>query len=185
MFRRSVPAVRQRDASDCGAACLVSIAAWYRLHLPIARVRQLSHTDRRGTTALGLIEAATSLGFQAKGVRATPKALDTLPLPAIAHVARGPLQHWVVLVRVDAKRVEIMDPVDGVRRRNTRESFEREWSGAMVLLTPASRFVAGDQRISALRRLIALVAPHRGVLGMALLGAAVHTALGLTTTVYV
>jgi ATP-binding cassette subfamily B protein len=185
MFRRSVPAVRQRDASDCGAACLVSIAAWYRLHLPIARVRQLSHTDRRGTTALGLIEAATSLGFQAKGVRATPNALDTLPLPAIAHVARGPLQHWVVLGRVDAKRVEIMDPVDGARRRNSRESFEREWSGAMVLLTPASRFVAGDQRISALRRLVALVAPHRGVLGMALLGAAVHTALGLTTTVYV
>ena len=185
MLRRSMPAVRQRDASDCGAACLVSIAGWYRLHLPIARVRQLTHTDRGGTTALGLIEGATRLGFQAKGVRATAKALDALPLPAIAHVVRGSLKHWVVVVRVDANRVEIMDPADGVRRRGRRDSFEREWSGAMVLLAPARRFVAGDQRISALRRLAVLVAPHRGILSMALLGAAVHTALGLTTTVYV
>jgi ATP-binding cassette subfamily B protein len=182
---RSVLCVRQRDSSDCGAACLVSIAAWYRLRLPIARVRQLTHTDRRGTTALGIVEAATRLGFQAKGVRATPKALEALPLPAIAHLTRGHLHHWVVLSRVDARRVEIMDPASGSRQRVSRESFEREWSGAMVLLAPASRLVAGDRRTSIVRRFVALIAPHRGILAMALIGAALHTALGLTTTVYV
>ena len=182
---RTVPAIRQRDVSDCGAACLVSIAAWYRLRLPIARVRQFAQTDRRGTTALGLVEAAARLGFQAKGVRATPVVLNTLPLPAIAHVVRGQLQHWVVLARVSSKRVEIMDPASGARQRVSRESFEREWSGVMVLLTPASRFVAGDQRTPIVRRFLALVAPHRAILAMALVGAPVHTALGLTTTVYV
>lgn len=185
MLRRWVPAVRQRDGSDCGAACLVSIAAWYGLHMPIARVRQLTHTDRRGTTALGLVEAAKRLGFQAKGVRAAPKVLGALPLPAIAHVVRGQLQHWVVLVRVDARRVEIMDPAEGSRRRLARESFERQWSGAMVLLAPAARFVPGNQRTSVVRRFFTLIAPHQAVLAMAFLGAAVHTALGLTTTVYV
>src|SRR5688572_21477036 len=109
--------VRQRDASDCGAACLASIAAWHRLHLPIARIRQLAHTDTHGTTALGLVHAATQLGFQARGVRASREALATLPLPAIAHVVRGPTHHWVVLARVDATRVEIMDPAVGDRRR--------------------------------------------------------------------
>lgn len=182
---RPVPAVRQRDVSDCGAACLVSIAAWYRLRLPIARVRQLAQTDRRGTTALGLVEAANRLGFQAKGVRATSGALGTVPLPAIAHVVRGQLQHWVVLARVNSKRVDVMDPASGARQRISRESFEREWSGVMVLLTPANRFVAGDQRTPIVRRFLALVAPHRAILVMALVGAAVHTALGLTTTVYV
>jgi ATP-binding cassette, subfamily C, bacteriocin exporter len=185
MLRRSVPSVRQRDASDCGAACLVSIAAWYRLRLPIARVRQLTHTDRRGTTALGLVDAATRVGFQAKGVRAAPAVLDALPLPAIAHVVRGQLQHWVVVVRVSRKCVEIMDPAAGARERMSRDSFERQWSGAMVLVAPGHGFVGGDRRTSAMRRFITLVAPHRGVLGMALLGAAVHTALGLSTTVYV
>ncbi len=184
-LRRSVPPVRQRDSSDCGAACLVSIAGWYRLRLPIARVRQLTHTDRRGTTALGLVEAATRLGFQAKGVRATREALGALPLPAIAHVTRGHLQHWVVLSRLEARHMEIMDPASGARERVSRESFEREWSGAMVLLAPASRFAAGDQRTSIVRRFIALIAPHRAILTMALVGAVIHTALGLTTTVYV
>ena len=185
ILHRSVPTVRQRDSSDCGAACLVSVAGWYRLRLPIARVRQLTHTDRQGTTALGLVEAATSLGFQAKGVRATPEALGALPLPAIAHVIRGQLRHWVVVVRVAPKRVEIMDPAAGARQRRSRNSFEREWSGAMVLLVPAAGFAAGDQRTSAMRRFVGLMSPHRSVLSLALLGAAVHTALGLSTTVYV
>jgi ATP-binding cassette subfamily B protein len=185
MAFRSIPRVRQRDASDCGAACLGSIAAWYRLRLPIARVRQLAHTDMRGTTALGLVQAAARLGFQAKGVRATANALGALPLPAIAHVVRGSEQHWVVLARVGAERVEIMDPASGERRRSVRAVFEREWSGVLVLLAPASGFVGGDRRTSVIRRFASLVTPHRGIIAMALVGAIVHTLLGLTTTVYV
>jgi ATP-binding cassette, subfamily C, bacteriocin exporter len=182
---RSVPCVRQRDASDCGAACLVSIASWYRLRLPVARVRQFAGTDTRGTTALGLVQAATRLGFQAKGVRATSAALSALPLPAIAHVVLGGAQHWVVVARVTARRVVIMDPASGARRRVAREQFEREWSGATVLLVPAQRFAVGDDRPSVAGRFVALVAPHRRILTMAFIGAVVHTALGLTTTVYV
>jgi ATP-binding cassette subfamily B protein len=182
---RSIPTVRQRDSSDCGAACLVSIAAWYRLRLPIARVRQLTHTDARGTTALGLVQAATRLGFQAKGVRATRDALGVLPLPAIAHLARGRAHHWVVLSRVWATHVETMDPAIGARRRHDREFFEREWSGAIVLLVPTTHFARGDRRTSIVRRFVSLVAPHRAIVGMALLGAIVHTMLSLTTTIYV
>jgi ABC-type bacteriocin/lantibiotic exporter with double-glycine peptidase domain len=182
---RRVPRIRQRDGSDCGAACLASIAGWHRLRVPIARVRQFAYTDTRGTTALGLVRAATRLGFTAKGVRATPEALSGLPLPAIAHVVRGSGQHWVVLSRVRPKRVHVMDPADGERRRVDRARFEREWSGVLVLLTPTSGFATGDHRTSVVRRFWSLVAPHRGIVSMALLGATVHTALGLTTTVYV
>ena len=163
----------------------MSVAAWYGLRLPIARVRQLTHTDAHGTTALGLVRAATRLGFHAKGVRATPEALLTLPLPAIAHMARARAQHWVVLSRVRGKRVEIMDPAIGTRERVVRESFEREWSGVTVLLAPSNRFAHGDERTPVMRRFMSLVAPQRGILAMAFLGAVVHTALGLTTTVYV
>jgi ATP-binding cassette subfamily B protein len=155
------------------------------LRLPIARVRQLSHTDMRGTTALGLVHAAARLGFQAKGVRATANALAALPLPAIAHIVRRSGQHWVVLARVGAKRVEIMDPASGEQRRVPRAAFEREWSGVLVLLAPTKSFIGGDGRTSVVRRFVSLVAPHRGVIAMALIGAIVHTALGLTTTVYV
>src|SRR5687768_5181473 len=125
MMFRSIPKVRQRDASDCGAACLASIAAWYRLRLPIARVRQLASTDVRGTTALRLDQGAVRLGYHAKVVRATSKALSGLPLPAIAHVVGGTGRHWIVLARVGAMHVEIMDPAVGERRRCARTFFEQ------------------------------------------------------------
>jgi ABC-type bacteriocin/lantibiotic exporter with double-glycine peptidase domain len=62
--------VRQRDITDCGAASIASVAAHYKLKIPVARIRQLASTDKRGTNVLGLLEALEKLGFQAKGVAA-------------------------------------------------------------------------------------------------------------------
>ena len=61
--------VRQRDITDCGAAALASIAAYHKVKMPVARIRQYASTDKKGTNILGLIEAASKLGFEAKGVR--------------------------------------------------------------------------------------------------------------------
>ena len=61
--------VKQHDITDCGAACLVSIASFYKLEISISRVRQIASTDKKGTNILGLIEAASKLGFTAKGVK--------------------------------------------------------------------------------------------------------------------
>jgi len=60
---------RQRDITDCGAACLGFVAAHYRKVFPIARLRQLAGTNQKGSTALGMVEAARQLGFTAKGVK--------------------------------------------------------------------------------------------------------------------
>ncbi len=50
--------IKQHDITDCGAACLASVAAFYKLQLPIARIRQYASTDKKGTNVLGMIEAA-------------------------------------------------------------------------------------------------------------------------------
>jgi ATP-binding cassette subfamily B protein len=63
--------IKQRDITDCGAACLASIAAHYQLQLPVSRIRQYAGTDKKGTNLTGLIEAAGRLGFQAKGAKGT------------------------------------------------------------------------------------------------------------------
>lgn len=99
---------------DCGAACLTSVAANYGLKLSIARVRQLTHTDLSGATALGLVKGLEKLGFNARGVKGGRDALTGIPLPAIAHlVIRQQLQHYVVIYRVDRKKVHVMDPAHG------------------------------------------------------------------------
>jgi ATP-binding cassette subfamily B protein len=60
-------------------------------------LRDLAGTDRVGTNVLGLLQAAEKLGFSAKGVKGLYDALPQVPLPAIAHVVREGLDHFVFL----------------------------------------------------------------------------------------
>ena len=55
--------IKQHDITDCGAACLASVCAYYGLQFPVARIRQYAFTDQKGTNVLGMIEAAAKLGL--------------------------------------------------------------------------------------------------------------------------
>ena len=108
---RSGLKIKQHDITDCGAACLASVSAYYSLHLPLSKIRQFAHTDQAGTNILGLLEAAQKLGFDAKGVRGDKESLYKIPKPAIAHVVMNKkFQHYVVIFKVTRSKVKIMDP---------------------------------------------------------------------------
>ncbi|SMC51311.1 peptidase domain-containing ABC transporter [Pedobacter africanus] len=178
--------VKQRDITDCGAACLVSVAAHHKLNLPVARIRQLAGTDKKGTTVLGIVEAAQKLGFEAKGVKGSFESLFKIPTPAIAHVVvKGILQHFVVIEKADKRFIHIMDPIDGQVHRKSHEEFKAIWTGTMVLLLPAEQFETGDQEVSVQGRFWNLIKPHKNVLVQALFGAVVYTILGLSTSIFV
>ena len=78
--------IKQRDITDCGAACLASVAAHYKLKLPVSKIRQMAGTDQKGTNALGMLEAAEKIGLTGKGVKGDMEALPTAPVPCVAHV---------------------------------------------------------------------------------------------------
>lgn len=178
--------VKQHDGTDCGVACLASVAAHYKLGLPISRIRQLAHTDQMGTNALGLIEAAEQMGFTAKGVRASFEALYELPMPAIAHVLhKGGIRHFVVIYKVTKRYIMVMDPGDGQMHRKTHEQLQGEWTGVLILLQPTTGFTGRDHRVPAARRFWDLVQPHKNVMLQAFVGAVIYTVLGLSTSVYI
>jgi ABC-type bacteriocin/lantibiotic exporter with double-glycine peptidase domain len=177
---------RQHDMTDCGAACLGFVAAHYRKDLSIARLRQLAGTNQKGSTALGLVEAARQLGFTAKGVKGGVDALPTVPLPAIAHcLIDGRLLHYVVLVAWNPKYARVMDPATGRVERWPCEKFKSSWSGVLILLAPGDNFEPADHTIPQWQRLWNLLHPHLPVLGQAFVGAMVTTVLGLAMSVYV
>lgn len=178
--------VKQRDISDCGAACLASVAAYYNLQLPVARIRQYAGTDKKGTNVLGMIEAAQKLGFQAKGVKGPLEALANVPKPVIAHVVlKGVLPHFVVIFQVTGKHVVYMDPMDGDFHRETHDDFKKIWTSVLILLMPEEDFKPGNEKVSHLQRFWCLLRPHRSVLFQSLFGAMVYTVLGLSTSIYV
>ena len=178
--------VKQRDTTDCGAACLASVARYYNLKLPIAKIRQRAGTDKDGTNALGLIEAAESFGFEAKGVKSSFENIVNIPLPAIAHLEiEGTLHHYVVISQLSKNHVKVMDPCDGEFHRIANEQFKKEWTGILILIVPSDDFLPGLERSNTIDRFWGLIKPHRSILLLALFGALVYTVLGLSTSIFI
>lgn len=177
--------VKQRNFTDCGAACLASVAKYYKLNVPVARIRKKAGTDSKGTNVLGLIEAARDLGFDAKGVKGPYESLFKIPMPAIAHViVKEVYHHFVVICKIRSRYIEIMDPADGLMHRKTHAEFKKEWSGVLLLLMPADDFRPNEGE-TIISRFSVLVKPHRPILLQVLFGALIYTILGLSTSIFV
>lgn len=177
--------IKQRHTKDCGPACLASVAAHYKLKVPVALVQQLAGTDYKGTNVWGLIIAANKLGLDAKAITAKPESLIQIPLPAIAHIIVGENKHYVVLYKANRKYVEIMDPAFGSMLRQNRTKFTEEWSGILVLLFPNDDFKKGNHKVSRSFRFWQLLDPHQGILIQTLFGAFIYTILGFSTAIFV
>ena len=178
--------IKQHDITDCGAACLASVAAHFKLKYPIARIRQYAGTDKKGTNVFGLIKAAEKLGFDAKGVRGDFESLYKIPKPAIAHViVRERLHHYVVIYGITKTHVVVMDPGKGKMGKRKHENFKKEWTGVLVLLVPNQDFRQRNEKVSLYSRFWYLLKPHRTVLTQAFFGAIVYTLLGFSTSIYI
>lgn len=178
--------IKQHDPMDCGATALASICIFYKLQVPIARVRQYANTDRRGTNMLGLIEACKKLGFSAKGVKASIASLPDINMPAIAHVlAQGKFPHYVVIYEIGHKYIKIMDPEIGDFKKITYAEFEKEWSGLLVILSPDESFKAGVIGVSNRTKLISLLKPNSASILQIVIGALLYTVLGISTSIYI
>ena len=181
--------VKQRDITDCGAACLASVASYYKLEMPVARIRQIAGTDTKGTNVLGMVKAAEKLGFSAKGVKGNQDSLSKIPLPTIAHIIvernKMQLHHYVVIYKVNDKQLTYMDPGDGEMHTFIMEEFMKQWTGVLILLMPNDDFVEKNEKVSNFKRFVFLLAPHKSVLTQSLTGAILYTVLGLSTSIYI
>ncbi|WP_225585379.1 cysteine peptidase family C39 domain-containing protein [Flavobacterium sp. MDT1-60] len=107
---------QQLDQSDCGVACLMSIIKLYQGNNTIEKIRELSGSNKQGTSLLGLYQAANKLGFTAEGCEADIQVLIDHKKPVILHVLiEKQLNHYVVCYEYDGtKGFLIGDPGKGV-----------------------------------------------------------------------
>lgn len=178
--------IKQHDMRDCGAACLTSVAPHYGRKMPIAKVRQICHTDKRGTNALGLVQGLEKLGFNAKGVRGNMEALAEIPLPAIAHVIiKEQWHHYIVIYKVEKDKITVMDPAFGKLETYSVADFSKIWTGVLILLEPNEYFEQKNEQTNLYSRFWNLLQPHKSILLQALIGAVIYTVLGLSTSIYI
>ena len=177
--------IRQRDDSDCGPACIASVAGYYGRQIPVSRIRQEARTDSHGTSMLGMVRTLEKLKFEAKGLKGTAAYLDKLPCPFIAHLVKpGGLQHYVTVYRVSKHRLRIMDPATGRLEFWKKGQFCEQWSGALIAMVPDGKGPDPGPEDSKAKRLLALLQPVRQAVAQALVSAILYTLLGLSTSLY-
>lgn len=188
--------IKQHDITDCGAACLATIAKQNGYQISISKIREIAGTDKQGTNALGMIQAAEQLGFSAKGVKGNKEAFfSEFPLPCIAHViVNGNLMHYVVIHKITPKQIIIADPADGIVKLKPEEFFgevteesrppKYQWSGVLILLMKTERFVKGKETQGLFQRFFHLLLPQKRLLLNIFLASMIYTILGILGAFY-
>lgn len=140
----------QHDERDCGAASLAMIFSYHGLYLPIAKCREITHTDLEGTSIYGLIEGAGHMGMKAEGMNGTLEELiegiyaGEILLPFIAHVTKENMQgHFVVVTKLHGNRIHILDPEKG-KRKVSLDVFAKKWTGNIVVFSKTDDFVPAN-----------------------------------------
>jgi ATP-binding cassette subfamily B protein len=176
--------IKQRDGSDCGAACLASVAAHFGLHIPVSRIRLYSGTHSKGTSIRGLIEAAEQLNLRARGART--ERIQELPVPTIFHrVLENGMQHFVAVYKISKRKICYMDPAFGKFITQGCEDFSKSWTGVILLIIPTASFRKANGSTSTLIRFWLLIRPHKRLVTLALMGAGIYALLGMSVSVYV
>lgn len=139
--------VLQHDQSDCGVACLLSLIRYYDGDSSLEKLRELSGTNKQGTSLLGLYQAANQLGFIAQGNEADIQTLIDYKEPLILHATIDKrLQHYLVCYGFEKDSFIIGDPAKGIVFY-TREELEAVWiSKTCLTLKPNTAFVKHDSQ---------------------------------------
>ena len=78
--------VLQDGNKDCGICSLLSIIRFYGGDVSKEYLREITNTTKNGVSALGLIEGAKMLGFDAVGVCGDLNKIEDNNLPCLAHI---------------------------------------------------------------------------------------------------
>jgi len=166
--------IQQHDITDCGAVCIAIICRQFGLKIPISQIREIAGTDKQGTNALGLLKAANELGLSGKGVKGSIEDLTgEIPLPAIAHVVKDNLLHYVVIHRIKKDKLLIADP-----------EFSKIWSGVLLLMKPDESFEKKDETKGLFSRFFSLLLPHKKLMTEIFLSSILLALLGMLGAFY-
>ena len=157
---RRYPFYAQQSSSDCGAACLVMVGRYWGKQFSLNRLRELARVNRSGSLLRGLVNAAETIGFVTRPVKASLDRLAKQKLPAITHWEGN---HYIVVYEIKRDRVIVGDPALGQRTLTPKE-FEAGWTGYTLLLEPTVLLNEAQEVSTPFWQFWELVKPHKVVL---------------------
>ncbi|WP_158799928.1 cysteine peptidase family C39 domain-containing protein [Pedobacter sp. L105] len=120
------PYYQQLYQKDCGPTCLRMIAQFYGKTFSSRQMKNISRIRHKGTTLLGISEAAEKLGFITSGRKINLEILREISLPIILHWNQN---HFVVLFEIEKATYQVADPAQGILKLSESE-FLNHWQTA-------------------------------------------------------
>lgn len=110
---------------QCGVAALWMVCRHLGLRCSLRELEDRCFPTKEGVSLKGIADAASAVGLEGKGGKATVDMLGRLPLPCILHWNQN---HFVVLYRVsrNGRKFRIADPAKGKYTCDRRE-LEEHW----------------------------------------------------------
>lgn len=133
-----VPIVIQMEATECGAASLCMVLAYYDKWIPLEQMRIKCGVSRNGSNARNILKAARNLGLVAQGYRLEPNQLrEDGQFPCIVF---WEFNHFIVVDGFKGDKVYINDPARG-RYTLTMDKFDDGFTGIVLMFEPSEDFV--------------------------------------------
>lgn len=139
------PTIYQMEATECGAASLSMIFAYFGKHLPLEQMRIETGVSRDGCNAGNLMRCAKKYGLDCHGYRKEPAALRELTPPCIIH---WNFNHFVVFEGFKGGAAYINDPAMG-RRKLTSEELDECFTGIVLTFAKTGAFQPEKQKNTA------------------------------------
>ena len=178
--------IYQQDEKDCGVACIAMILKHYKTEIPIHKLRDFSGSDLDGTSAFGLKKTFEKLNFECLAIQADNSVWKEkkLPLPLIAHVLiDDSFMHYVVVYDVKGDFLYIADPAKG-RHRQSIESFQKNWTGVLLLPTPKESYQPSKEKVAGLSSFLPIIWRQKSLVFHIVLASLFITFFGIGTSYY-
>ena len=138
------PTVYQMEATECGAASLAMILAYYGCYVPLERLRIDAGVSRDGCNARNVVRAARKYGLEGKGYSCGIRQLLLLDGPCIIH---WNFNHFVVYEGIRGGHAYINDPGVGRRKLDVKE-LDQGFTGVVLTFKKTPEFQESHKRSS-------------------------------------
>ena len=134
---KKTPTVFQMEATECGAASLSMIFAYFGKFIPLEKMRIETGVSRDGCVAGNLMRCAKRYGLACKGFRKELDALKEIKTPCIIH---WNFNHFVVFEGFKGKYAYLNDPAEG-RRKLTLEELDDGFTGVVLTFETTENWI--------------------------------------------
>jgi ATP-binding cassette subfamily B protein len=144
---------------------IATLAKYYGLNVSIAKLREISGTDKNGNNTMSLVYTFEKLGFESEALRLNDEAIfEFEKIPAMFQIIKNETHiHYAVVYSITEDLIIYSDPSEGIIKCKPEEFFSI-WTNIVITAVPGDNFIKGDMTPNFLIKFFSLILGQKKVL---------------------